>query len=42
MLNVKNLNKAAALMMVVGVFATAATSSYADTTWQKIILAGSR
>nr|WP_061537574.1 hypothetical protein [Collimonas arenae] len=29
------MNKAAALMMVVGVFATAATSSYADTTWQK-------
>jgi len=35
MLTVRNLSKAAALMAVLGVFATAATSSYADTTWQK-------
>ena len=35
MLNTKNLTKAAALIAVLGVFATAATSSYAETTWQK-------
>lgn len=36
MLNTKNLTKAAALIAVLGVFAGAATSSYAaDTTWQK-------
>lgn len=35
MLSTKNLTKAAALIAVLGVFATVASSSYADTTWQK-------
>jgi len=35
MLNTKNLRKAAAFIAVLGVFATATTSSYAETNWQK-------
>jgi CRISPR/Cas system-associated endoribonuclease Cas2 len=35
MLNTKNLSKAAALIAVLGVLATATTSSFADTAWQK-------
>ncbi|GAC1569332.1 MAG: hypothetical protein NVS3B3_23670 [Aquirhabdus sp.] len=35
MLNKKTLTKAAALIAILGAFATTASSSYADTTWQK-------
>lgn len=35
MLNKMNLTKGAALIAVLGVFATATTSSYAETNWQK-------